>query len=47
MDSPVEKSIFELMAETFADLPAEELAKLPIDGAENHNHYFYGWPKKS
>jgi len=28
-----------------ADVPPEELAKLPKDG--EHDHYIYGWPKRS
>ncbi|MDX2229974.1 MAG: hypothetical protein NW220_10070 [Leptolyngbyaceae cyanobacterium bins.349] len=28
-------------------LSPEELASLPHDGAENHDHYLYGAPKKS
>ena len=40
------KSVFEILAATFDDLPDEMLAELPADGAENHDHYLYGWPKK-
>ncbi|ACB51530.1 hypothetical protein cce_2180 [Crocosphaera subtropica ATCC 51142] len=29
------------------DLTEEELNSLPIDGAEEHDHYLYGTPKKS
>lgn len=39
--------IFDILASTFDDLPDEMLACLPTDGAENHDHYLYGWPKKS
>ena len=41
-----EKSIFDVLAETFDDLPDEMLAQLPTDGAAEHDHYLYGWPKK-
>jgi len=27
--------------------PSEEVTSLPHDGAENHDHYLYGAPKKS
>jgi hypothetical protein len=27
-------------------IPAESLARLPRDGALNHDHYIYGTPKK-
>ena len=40
------KTAFEVLAATFDDLPDEMLAELPTDGAENHDHYLYGWPKK-
>jgi predicted RNase H-like HicB family nuclease len=37
--------------ETFEDfansIPEEVLAKLPTDGAEQHDHYIYGTPKRS
>lgn len=43
-----EKSIFETILEGMErDIPAEEWAKLPVDGAENHDHYLYGSPRKS
>jgi predicted RNase H-like HicB family nuclease len=29
------------------DLTEEQLDNLPIDGAEEHDHYLYGSPKKS
>jgi hypothetical protein len=29
-----------------AEVPDEELAKLPTDGARNLDHYLYGTPKK-
>ena len=28
-----------------AEAPAEQLKRLPRDGAKNHNHYLYGAPK--
>lgn len=27
-------------------IPAEEQAKMPVDGAANHDHYIYGAPKQ-
>ena len=39
------KSIWQLAEDFIQDLPASELAKLPIDGAEQHDHYIYGTPK--
>lgn len=27
-------------------VPAEIMASMPKDGASQHDHYIYGWPKK-
>lgn len=51
MEQPIktseEKSIFEVLVETFDDVPEEERENLPADGAENHDHYLYVAPKQS
>ena len=39
--------ISQIIAEIMKDVPAEELARLPEDGASEHDHYIYGWPKRS
>ncbi len=41
------KHIWEIAAELFSEIPEEELAKLPVDGAAQHDHYIYGLPKRS
>lgn len=41
----VTESVLELAAKFAADIPKEELARLPHDGAEQHDHYIYGTPK--
>ena len=41
------RHISEVIAEIMADTPPEELAKLPPDGASEHDHYIYGWPKRN
>jgi hypothetical protein len=41
------RHISEIMAEIMADVPPEEFAKLPKDGASEHDHYLYGHPKRS
>jgi len=33
--------------EIWADLPGEVRAELPADGAEQHDHYIYGVPKRA
>jgi Arc/MetJ-type ribon-helix-helix transcriptional regulator len=40
------KAIWEVAAELRESIPAEEWAKLPVDGAEQHDHYIYGLPKR-
>lgn len=40
------RPIWEVIAEISSQVPDEEWAKLPADGAENHDHYLYGAPKK-
>jgi hypothetical protein len=37
-------AIFENLS---SELPLEEWSELPSDGAENHDHYLYGAPKKT
>jgi Arc/MetJ-type ribon-helix-helix transcriptional regulator len=40
------KPIWERILERSAAIPDEEWEKLPIDGAEQHDHYIYGTPKR-
>lgn len=40
------KPIWEAFEEISASVPDEEWAKLPVDGAEQHDHYIYGSPKR-
>ncbi len=40
------KPISELFAELRSELPVDEWEQFPSDGAENHDHYLYGAPKK-
>lgn len=41
-----DRPIWEVIAEISASVPDEEWAKLPADGAEQHDHYLYGSPKR-
>src|SRR4051812_22890349 len=41
------KRIWEVAEDIRRSVPAEEWAKLPADGAEQHDHYIYGTPKRS
>ena len=40
------KPIWERILERSAAIPDEEWDKLPVDGAEQHDHYLYGVPKR-
>jgi hypothetical protein len=40
------KSIWQLSEDFVKDIPTEELNQLPNDGADQHDHYIYGIPKK-
>jgi Arc/MetJ-type ribon-helix-helix transcriptional regulator len=40
------KPIWEEILELTADVADEEFDKLPVDGAEQHDHYIYGTPKR-
>jgi Arc/MetJ-type ribon-helix-helix transcriptional regulator len=40
------KPIWDEIDEITAGIPDEEFLKLPVDGAEQHDHYIYGTPKR-
>jgi hypothetical protein len=42
---PRHKHLGEIAADLLKDVPEDELARLPVDGAEQHDHYIYGTPK--
>ncbi len=35
-----------VIRENMQDVPPEVMAGMPKDGASQHDHYIYGWPKK-
>lgn len=41
------RPIWEIITELSSEIPMEEWAKLPADGAEQHDHYLYGSPKRN
>jgi hypothetical protein len=46
---PVERplqSIANFIVESMKDVPPEIMATMPTDGASQHDHYIYGWPKR-
>ena len=40
------RSLLDLVKEIEETIPEDVLERLPKDGAENHDHYLYGAPKK-
>ena len=40
-----ERPVWEVISEIMKDVPAEDLAALPKDGASQTDHYIYGLPK--
>lgn len=42
----VERPIWERIDDLLADVPPEEIAALPVDGSEQHDHYITGSPKR-
>ena len=41
------RPIWEVIQDIMKDVPDEEFAKLPKDGAAEHDHYLYGHPKRN
>jgi hypothetical protein len=42
-----QRPIWEVILDNMQDVPNEEFAKLPKDGASEHDHYLYGAPKRN
>jgi hypothetical protein len=40
------RHIADEILENMRDVPAEVMACMPEDGASQHDHYIYGWPKR-
>ena len=40
------RPIWEEIVENMKDVPEEVMAAMPNDGASQHDHYIYGWPKR-
>jgi hypothetical protein len=45
-DASNPRPIWEAIDDLMRDVPEEEIARLPIDGAAQHDHYIYGTPKR-
>lgn len=35
-----------IILESMKDVPPQVMAQMPTDGASQHDHYIYGWPKR-
>jgi hypothetical protein len=42
-----DSSIWEVIDEIMRSVPEEARQRLPADGAEQHDHYLYGSPKRA
>ena len=40
------QSAADIVLEEMRKVPGDLMAALPRDGASQHDHYLYGWPKK-
>lgn len=43
---PDARPIWEVIRDNMKDVPPEIMATMPQDGASQHDHYIYGWPKR-
>jgi hypothetical protein len=43
---PCHKHLGDIAAYLLHDVPDDDFAQLPVDGAEQHDHYIYGTPKR-
>jgi hypothetical protein len=41
-----QQNIADVIVENMRNVPADIMATMPKDGASQHDHYIYGWPKK-
>jgi hypothetical protein len=46
LESAAVRPIWEVVLENMKQLPAEQFARLPKDGASQLDHYLYGHPKR-
>ncbi|MDY6783921.1 MAG: hypothetical protein SW833_15485 [Cyanobacteriota bacterium] len=46
ISTKLNKPIWEVAREITRDMTEEEIRNLPSDGAEQHDHYIYGIPKR-
>jgi hypothetical protein len=46
MAAPPRRHIADVICENMKNVPPEIMATMPKDGASQHDHYIYGWPKR-
>ena len=44
-DQPLQTAA-DIVLERMRNVPADVMARMPRDGASQHDHYIYGWPKR-
>jgi hypothetical protein len=44
--TPARRHIADVIRENMRNVPADVMASMPSDGAAQHDHYIYGWPKR-
>ncbi len=40
------RHIADVIVENMSNVPPDIMASMPKDGASQHDHYIYGWPKR-
>jgi hypothetical protein len=41
-----DRPVWQMVEELLKDIPVADLERMPTDGAEQHDHYIYGTPKR-
>ena len=41
-----DRPVWQMVGELLKEIPVEDLERMPTDGAEQHDHYIYGTPKR-
>ena len=44
---PRRRHISDIIRENMSKVPPEIMSRMPKDGASEHDHYIYGWPKRN
>jgi hypothetical protein len=43
---PDSRPIWEVIVDNMKDVPPDVMDAMPADGASQHDHYIYGWPRR-